>query len=41
MPPRLFGEHVVRILSDPEYDTALALGLKGDAGISVLEGKPA
>ncbi len=41
MPPRLFGEHVVRILDDPEYDTAIALGLKGDVGISVLEGKPA
>jgi NAD(P)-dependent dehydrogenase (short-subunit alcohol dehydrogenase family) len=41
MPPRLFGEHVVRILNDPEYDTAIALGLKGDVGISVLEGKPA
>ena len=41
MPPHLFGEHVVRILNDPEYDTAIALGLKGDVGISVLEGKPA
>jgi len=41
MPPRLFGEHVVRILNDPEYDTAIALGLKGDVGISVIEGKPA
>jgi hypothetical protein len=41
MPPRLFGEHVVRILNDPKYDTAIALGLKGDLGISVLEGTPA
>jgi NAD(P)-dependent dehydrogenase (short-subunit alcohol dehydrogenase family) len=41
MPPRLFGDHVVRILNDPEYDTAIALGLKGDVGISVLEGKAA
>ena len=32
---------VVRILNDPEYDTAIAVGLKGDLGISVLEGKPA
>jgi hypothetical protein len=31
----------VRILNEPEYDTAIALGLKGDVGISVLEGKPA
>ncbi len=37
MPPRLFGEYVVRILTDPQYDAALALGLKGDAGITVLE----
>jgi NAD(P)-dependent dehydrogenase (short-subunit alcohol dehydrogenase family) len=41
MPPRLFGDHVVRILNDPGYDTAIALGLKGDVGISVLEGKAA
>jgi hypothetical protein len=41
MPPRLFGEHVVGILDNPEYDTAIALRLKGDVGISVLEGKPA
>ena len=41
MPPRLFGEHVLRILNDPHYDTAIALGLKGDVGISVLEGKSA
>jgi hypothetical protein len=41
MPPRLFGDHVVWILKDPEYDTAIALGLKGDVGITVLEGKAA
>ena len=41
MPPRLFGEHVVRILNDPEYHAAIAFGLKGDVGISVLEGKAA
>ncbi len=41
MPPRLFGEHVVRILSDPKYDTALALGLRGDTGITMLEGEGA
>jgi hypothetical protein len=41
MPPRLFGDHVVQILSDPEYDQTIALGLKGDLGITVLEGKPA
>ena len=37
LPPRRFGEHVVRILTDPQYDAALALGLKGDTGITVLE----
>jgi NAD(P)-dependent dehydrogenase (short-subunit alcohol dehydrogenase family) len=41
MPPRLFGDHVVQILNDHEYDTAIALGLKGDVGITVLEGKAA
>jgi NAD(P)-dependent dehydrogenase (short-subunit alcohol dehydrogenase family) len=41
MPPRLFGDHVVQMLNDPGYDTAIALGLKGDSGITVLEGKPA
>lgn len=37
LPPRRFGEHVVQILTDPQYDAALALGLKGDTGITVLE----
>ncbi len=39
--PRLFGAHVVQILSDPQYDTAVALGLKGDTGITTLEGQAA
>jgi hypothetical protein len=37
MPPRLFGDYVLRILSDPQFDGAIALGLKGDTGITVLE----
>ena len=37
MPPRLFGDQVVRILSDRNYEGALALGVKGDTGISVME----
>jgi len=37
MPPRLFGEYVVQVLNDPQYDEALALGLKGDSGITMLE----
>lgn len=37
MPPRLFGDYVVRVLSDRQYDGAIALGLKGDTGITMLE----
>jgi NAD(P)-dependent dehydrogenase (short-subunit alcohol dehydrogenase family) len=37
MPPRLFGDYVVSVLSDHQYDGALALGLKGDTGITILE----
>ena len=37
LPPRLFGEHVISILTDPQYASALALGLKGDSGITILE----
>jgi NAD(P)-dependent dehydrogenase (short-subunit alcohol dehydrogenase family) len=41
MPPRQFGEHVVTLLTDPRYEADLAFGLKGDDGISVLEGAAA
>jgi len=37
MPPRKFGDHVVTLLTDPRFDSALAVGLKGDTGITVLE----
>jgi NAD(P)-dependent dehydrogenase (short-subunit alcohol dehydrogenase family) len=37
MPPRLFGEHLVAVLDDPQYATDLVFGLKGDTGITVLE----
>ena len=37
MPPREFGENVVRVLKDPQYAGGLAFGLKGDTGISILE----
>jgi hypothetical protein len=37
MPPRQFGEHLVTLLSSPQYDADLAFGLKGDTGITVLE----
>ncbi|MDL2410068.1 SDR family oxidoreductase [Rhizobium calliandrae] len=37
MPPRQFGNHVVRVLTDATYETALAIGIRGDTGITVLE----
>jgi NAD(P)-dependent dehydrogenase (short-subunit alcohol dehydrogenase family) len=39
--PRQFGDHVVAVLDDPQYTTGFAFGLKGDAGITVLEGEAA
>jgi hypothetical protein len=41
MPLRTYGEHVARILADPQYDGALAIGVRGDVGITILEGKAA
>jgi NAD(P)-dependent dehydrogenase (short-subunit alcohol dehydrogenase family) len=41
MPPRQFGDHVVAVLDDPRYAHGLAFGLKGDTGITVLEGEAA
>jgi len=41
MPPRDFGEKVVSVLDDPKYAEGLAFGLKGDAGITMLEGAAA
>ena len=41
MPPQLFGDYVVRILDSPEYGNAIALGLKGDTGITLLEERAA
>ncbi|HLX13840.1 MAG TPA: SDR family oxidoreductase [Bradyrhizobium sp.] len=38
MPPREFGEKVVSVLDDPKYADGLAFGLKGDTGITMLEG---
>ena len=37
MPPREFGEKVVSVLSDPQYASGMAFGLKGDTGITILE----
>src|SRR6266849_4158911 len=41
MQPRQFGDHLVAVLDDPQYATGFAFGLKGDTGITVLEGEAA
>jgi len=41
MLPREFGEKVVSVLDDPQYAEGLAFGLKGDTGITMLEGETA
>ena len=41
MPPREFGQKVVSLLDDPKYSEGIAFGLKGDTGITVLEGEVA
>jgi NAD(P)-dependent dehydrogenase (short-subunit alcohol dehydrogenase family) len=41
MPPRRYGDHVVAVLDDPRYATGLAFAMKGDTGITVLEGEAA
>jgi NAD(P)-dependent dehydrogenase (short-subunit alcohol dehydrogenase family) len=41
MPPREFGEKVVTVLDDPNYADGFAFGLKGDTGITMLEGAAA
>jgi NAD(P)-dependent dehydrogenase (short-subunit alcohol dehydrogenase family) len=41
MPPREFGEKIVLVLDDPKYAEGLAVGLKGDTGITILEGTAA
>ncbi len=37
MRPREFGEHVASILTQPEYESGVAFGLKGDTGITLLD----
>ena len=41
MPPRDFGEKVISVLEDPQYAEGLVFGLKGDTGITLIEGAPA
>jgi NAD(P)-dependent dehydrogenase (short-subunit alcohol dehydrogenase family) len=38
LPPRRFGDHLVALLDDPQYEAGVAFGLKGDSGITLLEG---
>jgi len=38
MPPRAFGDKVVSVLEDAQYAEGVAFGLKGDTGITILEG---
>jgi NAD(P)-dependent dehydrogenase (short-subunit alcohol dehydrogenase family) len=38
LPPREFGEKVVSILNNPKYADGIAFGVKGDTGVTVLEG---
>ncbi|WP_119389223.1 SDR family oxidoreductase [Taklimakanibacter lacteus] len=38
MPPRAFGEKVVSVLDDPKYADGFAFGLKGDTGVTIIEG---
>jgi hypothetical protein len=37
MPPRAFGDTVVRRLSEPQFAAGMAVGLKGDTDITILE----
>jgi NAD(P)-dependent dehydrogenase (short-subunit alcohol dehydrogenase family) len=41
MLPREFGEKVVCVLDDPTYAEGLAFGIKGDTGVTILEGATA
>lgn len=38
MPPREFGDKIVSVLEDPQYADGVVFGLKGDTGITLLEG---
>jgi NAD(P)-dependent dehydrogenase (short-subunit alcohol dehydrogenase family) len=41
MPPREFGEKVISVLEETKYADGLVFGLKGDTGITVIEGAAA
>jgi NAD(P)-dependent dehydrogenase (short-subunit alcohol dehydrogenase family) len=37
MPPRVFGENVVAVLTDPQHAEGFAFGVNGDAGVTMME----
>jgi hypothetical protein len=41
MPPRDFGEKVVSVLEEAKYADGVVLGLKGDTGVTMIEGAAA
>ena len=41
MPPRAYGEKVIAVLDDPGFAGAVAFGINGDTGVTILEGAPA
>src|SRR5579862_3544522 len=41
MPPRDFGEKVISVLEDPKYADGVVFGLKGDTGVTMIEGAAA
>ena len=41
MPPREFGEKVISVLEEAKYDDGVVFGLKGDTGITMIEGAAA
>jgi NAD(P)-dependent dehydrogenase (short-subunit alcohol dehydrogenase family) len=41
MPPRIYGDHVVRVLTDPAYESALAVAIRGDTGATIAEERAA
>jgi NAD(P)-dependent dehydrogenase (short-subunit alcohol dehydrogenase family) len=41
MSPHSYGEHVVGVLTDPAYESALAVAIRGDTGATIAEEKAA
>ncbi len=41
MPPREFGEKVISVLEDAKYADGVVFGLKGDTGVTMIEGAAA